>query len=1521
MYSLSQLSRISGIAICFFGLYMLAEGQRPLPTTYSSSIIRNYVRTWDATTLQTNPNTLHSKPLAEVKQQTQYFDALGRPLQTVIKQGAYPSGGTAVDLIQANEYDNFGRESVQYLPFASSAIDATKNDGNFKLNPFAQQATFYSSQLSGQSETFYYSKTNFESSPVGRITDSYMAGNNWVGTEANSDPLTRRNISQQNSTNELNDSVRIWMVNSNGVTTTSSIYPAGELIKNITINEHKKALIVYIDKNGRTILKKLQIETNPSESHSGWINTYFVYDNHSNLRLVIQPRGVELLQSNSWDINALGGTILSDQCFRYEYNDRNLMVIKKSPGAGEVWMVYDRWDRLVLMQDAIMRPLHNWIYTKYDAQNRVVLTGWHHDPYNLTLAQINAHLVSAQFWQTRFEVRTPGTWYGYTLDNTHPHSGNPGAIISITYYDDYTWTNDQVASLRTFDNQFNGLLYTPDNINFPYSQPIFATTATSGMITGHIDRVGLEYNWLVDVIFYDNKGRVIQVKNENYPDKGVDITTTQYNFSGQVIGTVLRQEKLGPNSQTHKIITKYVYDELGRRIEIRDSISSVINNVTITKPGKSLGTYKYDALSQLRERKLAPAYNNNNGLETVVYDYNIHGWMLGANRDFSKSASVETNYFGFDLGYDKTGIAPTGSSNIGTYSMSSYNGNITGMVWKSTGDDKIRKYDFTYDACNRLTAADFNQYSAGSFNKNDKVDFSIGNLSYDVNGNILSVKQLGWKFGGSITIDSLQYTYFDYTNKLKNIIDHRNDTASKLADFRTSKFHTQNKTSSTVDYYYDDNGNMVKDLNKDIKNNSGNGILYNHLNFPTSVTIWDNNQAKGTISYTYDAKGNKLKKLVAETGKPIKTTLYLSGFIYENDTLQMFGHDEGRVRLTQAASLPSTSPTFEHDYFLTDHLGNIRMVLTEEQQVTYYPAASLEGSLTNSSSASYVEKSYYTIDGAYVVGNPTGITTYQNNNGNPPYNVNPNSNTSANSLNVYQLNANTNKTGLGITVKVMAGDKFNIYGKSYYFVNGSINNPSISLPVIELLNAFAGTAGIIGKGITGSTLNSNTTLNVAINGFKATQPAQGSTTPKAFINWILFDEQMNFVTGNFDPVGTNGIVKTHNISTIPTITANKNGYLFVYCSNESPHNVYFDNLQVLQTHGQIIEETHYYPFGLSMAGISSKALGKLDNKFKYNGGNELQNKEFGDGSGLELYDAKFRMYDPQIGRFHQIDPLADISNGFTPYAFAYNNPIILNDPFGLLSTQDNPQELYSVTIYARKKKRRLLGFHWKTSTREQNEAWREEKIRYTRRRDAGEREIQGGDSELYLKNMSSYKRRYQAESDGRKMSLGAVAIMTAPIAAFAIAEAAPIAMIMSGKMTAGIGLRIGAKAIAQKYGSSLIKNTAINIAQNGGDLRETDVFDIALNTIMPGNRVSSIIKTNLATSLLDIKPWAADGQNLLLTGFGKSIGSSAIDLMYGTFGGAAQNIFGGPTGTFIDIVTGNASEATKTVVQPKKDDY
>ncbi len=94
----------------------------------------------------------------------------------------------------------------------------------------------------------------------------------------------------------------------------------------------------------------------------------------------------------------------------------------------------------------------------------------------------------------------------------------------------------------------------------------------------------------------------------------------------------------------------------------------------------------------------------------------------------------------------------------------------------------------------------------------------------------------------------------------------------------------------------------------------------------------------------------------------------------------------------------------------------------------------------------------------------------------------------------------------------------------------------------------------------------------------------------------------------------------------------------------------------------LLEGNQYYPFGLTMKGLSSKAFGRLENKKKWNKGSELESKEFSDGSGLALYATFYRSLDPQIGRFWQIDPRPDYSQ--SQYSSMNNNPISFNDPLG-----------------------------------------------------------------------------------------------------------------------------------------------------------------------------------------------------------------------------------------------------------------
>ena len=90
------------------------------------------------------------------------------------------------------------------------------------------------------------------------------------------------------------------------------------------------------------------------------------------------------------------------------------------------------------------------------------------------------------------------------------------------------------------------------------------------------------------------------------------------------------------------------------------------------------------------------------------------------------------------------------------------------------------------------------------------------------------------------------------------------------------------------------------------------------------------------------------------------------------------------------------------------------------------------------------------------------------------------------------------------------------------------------------------------------------------------------------------------------------------------------------------------------------EVRDYYPFGLQMAGISSKALdfGDPVNKKKYNG------IEYDSTFGIDEDEAQLRNLDPQTGRWWEIDPKVDDMEMWSPYASNYDNPIRFSDPDG-----------------------------------------------------------------------------------------------------------------------------------------------------------------------------------------------------------------------------------------------------------------
>ncbi len=1083
-----------------------------------------------------------------------YYDGLGRPIQEVQRR-ASPDEKDVTSFV---EYDSYGREKTQFLPYVSSEID-----GYFKGHALLNQDSFYESpaaKISASSDP--YAVKIFEPSPLNRVKEQGYAGTDWQ-------PGTGYTTKFRFDANDNNEVIKWGIDAATQNLVNEGKYLASELSVSTTIDEYRNQSREYTDKNGNMILKRVQGET-------GWVDTYFIFDDFNLLRFVIQPEGIAQLP------DVLDDDFVTKWVFKYRYDHRKRLIEKKVPGAAIVWMVYDERDRLVLTQDGNQRAkaVKEWLFTKYDELNRPILTGIYKDYESNDLSSMQKKI--NDFYKTetsQYYEKLGAEILGYT-NQSFPQVGSEADYLTVTFYDSYKFLENLGLTEFGYDHTVLSQL------------PQVESRWVNALVTGAFTKILEQDKWMRLVNYYDDKNRVIQTVL-GHQLEGIDRESFLLDFNGRTTKRLLNHNSDGVTTVTDE---DFEYDHMGRLLNHYHKLNN--------GPKISLSQNKYNAVGELVEKNLHLKADGTH-MQSVDYRYNIRGWLTHINNAALENDGGVTNdegndYFGFELKYNNPSLVE---------SKAQFNGNISETIWRSAGDNG-QAYSYSYDPMNRLMQSMYIDMD----NPINKGRLSESITAYDNNGNIKGLQRRSSLPG---LMDDLVYTYSG--NQLLRVTD----SGSATNGFKEG-------TNTGDDFTYDVNGNMSGDENKSIDN-----ITYNHLNLPQSVT----KSATENIQYMYNAAGAKLSQSTNENGT-IKTTDYCGSFVYENGALQFILNAEGRINMT------TPSPSYE--YFLKDHLGNIRTSFTSAQEVESH-TATMEAENTEEDNV-FIKFGNTRIPTIAAI-NHTPITET----GSTPEVVRLNGQ--------YQINE-----GPGQSIAVLPGDK--VHAEVYVKYLDLRRNDGI--PAAALVSYFATGLGVFTTTAIDGGLLKVTDNSSDISALFGSGTEDGYGPPTAYLNGYFFDKHKNPASVKLAWAKVNEsaaitpltIGDAHQLLSFD-LEITEPGFIYINLSHDAAENidVYFDDFTITQTKSPILEQTSYYSFGLISESLMRDNV--LEQNYKYNG-KELQNE-----LDLGWLDYGARMYMPEIGRWGVADPLTEKMASWSPYNYVYNNPIRFIDTDGLAPEPGN----------------------------------------------------------------------------------------------------------------------------------------------------------------------------------------------------------------------------------------------------------
>lgn len=798
----------SGQSIVF---QALPSGCAFVNPSLSASTGQNYIRTYTARQPGFVPGGTYSTCAA--MQTIQYLDGLGRPLQTVQVRA---NANADKDVVQPYAYDQYGREAQKFLPYAASS-----SDGNYRPDALVAKTgvyNFYRPDTTGKSGNQQtnasgiviiptpYAQTTFEPSPLNRPVDQGAPGDAWQPGNGHTVRVAYTS----------NDGTTYWAkqydvtidASGNRTLSTSKNYDANTLYVTVTADENysgnypangkNNTVEEYKDKEGHVVLKRtFNINTAGAQET---LSTYYVYDDLGNLAFVLPPGA----NPDGGLSSANNQTTLDNLCYQYKYDSRNRVSQKKLPGKGWEYMVYNKLDQVVATQDAKLRLSNQWLFSKYDAFGRVIITGvW--DNGNVAIAPsdlqttINANT-------NLYESRTPGNYY---TSNAFPTTWV--STMTINYYDDYT---------------FPGM---PGN----YTAPSGSGTA-KGLLTGTktwvLNTPG-QLMWTVH--YYDDRGRNITTYAQHYLGAVIDtlnydrLKTTYENTVSNNVAQITRDhftKATGKTDPSLTIVNTYAYDQMGRKTKTTEQITSKQTN----NPAVTLSQLEYNDIGQLKTKYLG------NNIQQVAYTYNERGWL--------RTSQSNGGLLNLDLRYN--------NADAGTQQ---YNGNISQMNYTTTkvANPGPRTFTYTYDNLNRLTNAAF---TGGT--SNDALNEQV---SYDLMGNITQLIR-GGAGGGTLN-------YTAYTGNQLNTVtgyDPRSylydQNGNATSDGRTIAIeynllnlpqNLRKNNSVIATYTYDASGEKLRNTDSDGSWDYIKGIVYqnNTLSF---IQTDEGRIAYNSGAYTYE---------------------------------------------------------------------------------------------------------------------------------------------------------------------------------------------------------------------------------------------------------------------------------------------------------------------------------------------------------------------------------------------------------------------------------------------------------------------------------------------------------------------------------------------------------------------------------------------------------------------------------------------------------------------------------------------